>query len=156
MKHLLVVGPAPCWVSDLLRVDWRYDYDVMLINRAGLTFTGKSKWWATYHSETMVNEGWNKQRGMIFGDFPVLISDLRIKDEATILFTHDGPSGSSTLLGVMAGLWLGYEKIVIIGAPMVDDKYVQYRDGWRKQFGALRGKVSSCSGWTKEFLESIR
>jgi len=64
-------------------------------------------------------------------------------------------SGSSTLFGVMAGLALGYMRVLVAGAPLDDVAYHHYRRGWINEASSLAGRVRSLSGWTKDFLEGL-
>lgn len=72
--------------------------------------------------------------------------------------------GSSTLHGVLAGLIMGYDRIVLAGAPMdrsgyyynphwVYDYPAQFMADWeRAAKTCFRGKVTSLSGNTRELL----
>ena len=77
-----------------------------------------------------------------------------------IVYPHQAPSGSSSLLGTKAALFkLGYDKVVLIGCPMdtgnilnKNQSYSIFRKGWLHFKDSLKGKVKSMSGWTKELL----
>lgn len=69
-----------------------------------------------------------------------------------------GPSGSSSLLGVMAALDLGYRKIILCGCPLYGknqrgrDYNKQYAEGWKYRYEMIKPFCRSMSGWTLELL----
>ena len=77
-----------------------------------------------------------------------------------IVYPHENPSGSSSLLGVKAATKkLGYEKVVLIGCSMdtgnllnKKKSYSVFQKGWLYFKSDLIGKVKSMSGWTRELL----
>ena len=56
------------------------------------------------------------------------------------------------MLGIEVAIGLGYEKIIITGCPLMDQKYIQFQEGWRKRFIIIKDKVRSMSGWTRDLL----
>ena len=68
---------------------------------------------------------------------------------------YEGPSGSSSIVGCLAAIMLGYEKIILCGCPLSGNApegnpYSNFRLGWIFHYGKLKDKVRSCSGWTKD------
>lgn len=134
----------------------------MAVNRAGFKVLRPIRWWATYHPDTFYQERWDTKRKTLGGnrDFTVVSHQRNIGLERAGLSCRQfaGPSrtGSSTLLGVLFGLRLGYSSIVLAGAPLEADGYRDFHEGWRLKAAALKGRVTSLSGWTKTFLEGLQ
>ena len=82
--------------------------------------------------------------------------------EVNIVEPHTGPpevSGGSALLGVLAAIRLGYNKIVICGCPMEGPNprhkgwdYNRFQGGWEKKAEVIKPFTRSMSGWTAKFL----
>jgi hypothetical protein len=74
------------------------------------------------------------------------------------ILPHSGPSGSSALLGVLAGIKMGYEKLVLCGCPLQGknragrDYFKMFADGWKIRYNQVAPFVRSMSGWTRELL----
>ncbi len=154
MRPLVVMGTAPCLYADLDALG-RIDADFMAINRAGLDPELPVQFWATLHHRDFTDQGWLEHRKYFGGsiDFTAIFR-VRIPDFPAPVMTHRAPdlSGSSALYGVSAGLSLGYGQIVVVGAPLKDDGYISFRPGWLALRDKLIGRVTSMSGWTREFL----
>ena len=150
------MGDAPCLFDDLAAAGQAGEADFMAINRAGYKYTGRIEWWATYHALYYINWRWAEKRAEAGGntDYTV-ITHRRYRMLNSMVVPHPATSGSSTLLGVYAGLHLGYSQIVVAGAPLSDPPYEQYRRGWQKMGHLLAKRVISLSGWTKRFLEGL-
>jgi hypothetical protein len=75
-----------------------------------------------------------------------------------IVIPNVGPSGSSSLLGVWAGLELGYDRIVMCGCPLIGkntfgrDYNKQYARGWVHACNRIKPFVRSMSGWTRDLI----
>jgi hypothetical protein len=70
---------------------------------------------------------------------------------------YEGPSGSSSIVGTLAALAMGYKKIVLCGVPLTGlafegNSYEAFRPGWEYHLNKFLGKVKSTSGWTQELL----
>lgn len=72
-------------------------------------------------------------------------------------------NGSSTLYGVLAGLEMGYEEVILAGVPMEGGYYCNpfwsfdykdaFMDDWEKaKKNVFDGRVTSLSGLTRELL----
>ncbi|MDZ4241924.1 MAG: hypothetical protein U1D99_03765, partial [Candidatus Omnitrophota bacterium] len=77
----------------------------------------------------------------------------------TLIVEFEPPSGSSALHGVMAGLKLGYRKIIMVGCPLTNEpergkEYDNFQVGWRVHQERYIGRVKSMSGWTMGYLGS--
>jgi hypothetical protein len=137
----------------------RNGVDFMLIGYDSVELVSEwCKYFATYHpSEIQMS----KERRHKYGgntDFMV-ISHQQHEGLVNMILPLVGPSGSSAMLGVQAGLQKGYERIILCGCPLSGgndkgDKYESFRPGWEDQKNRkmVMGKVKSMSGWTAEFL----
>jgi hypothetical protein len=161
---MLIIGAASCGQEDIqsaieiIRHAGR-DYDVTIIgmDAAGMHVI-PCEYVATYH--------------------PAEIQDIRTRREAIggnldyRLISHEGKqpgvdiveplnpgdrSGSSSLLGTLAALKMGYGRIILCGCPLIGKNehggsYDSFRIGWTNKQKYLNDRVRSMSGWTKELL----
>lgn len=67
------------------------------------------------------------------------------------IWPYQKPSGSSALLGIQAGLGMGYEKIIVTGCPL-SGRYEEFHKGWIVQLDTIKDTVRSMSGWTRDLL----
>ena len=168
-KVALIVGCAPCWEDDLNQFKTICsEFDVFAIG-LDCPYKEEIKYFVTYHIEDI--EAYKRKRSGDYkiishtNDFIKYSRERRKKPEwantnVDIVYPHQAPSGSSSLLGTKAALFkLGYNKVVLIGCPMdtgsIENKaksYSVFRKGWLYFKSDLVGKVKSMSGWTKEFL----
>ena len=159
MPQLLVLGSAPCLEDDLALLDVSA-FDAAAVNRAGCRYAGRIGWWVTYHPSIMLDEGWAQQRARIGGndDYTLVLHEPHVDAQRQamrgVIFPGPAVTGSSTLLAVTFGLAHGYEHIVVAGAPL-QGNYTNFQAGWKRARKQLAGRVSSMSGWTKTFLESL-
>jgi hypothetical protein len=70
---------------------------------------------------------------------------------------EDGVRGSSSLMGVQAGIQLNYKKIILCGCPLTGKnsnnyEYANYQAGWLAKYEQIKNVARSMSGWTKELL----
>ena len=168
-KVALIVGCALCWEDDLNRFKTICsEFDVFAIG-LDCPYKGEIKYFATYHIEDI--EAYKEKNP---GDYKVIshTNDFIkycnernkrrkwVNATVDIVYPHEKPSGSSSLLGVKAAIKkLGYEKVVLIGCPMDvgnlesrKKSYTVFQKGWLYFKSDLVGKVKSMSGWTKELL----
>lgn len=170
-KRLLVCGSARCLWDDIRKVKVD-DFDVMVINSAGLYFPYRITHWFSGYYESL--EHLRKIRYYEFGN--------HFKPKEIILthsrFYYPGVDcvwkaeaygyGTSTLDACSVGLLMGYEQVVIAGAPL--DNTMHFYDppwligkgnddcGWEIYFSEwklwneryFQGRVKSLSGKTKE------
>lgn len=161
-KTLIIIGSAPCVQEDIIAfatsfIPWAERSDYMLIGLDSVDkYLGRAKYFTTYHpadiaaalkrrTEAGGNTDWiivsQEQNGMIDIVIPLL----------------SGPSGSSSLCGVHAGMKEGYKKIILCGCPLIgknaaNDNYEVYQQGWLAKYKEIKECVRSMSGWTREFL----
>jgi hypothetical protein len=83
-------------------------------------------------------------------DNKLIIEEYGHLIDIKMLFTP--PSGSSAMLGVRAGIELGYKKIIICGCPLNEKSYQKFQRGWTANLDAIKEYTRSMSGWTKELL----
>jgi hypothetical protein len=163
-KTLIVMGSAPCLFDDLAKVKKGLKADFMAINEAIVLYLKDIQHFATYHPTDI--SGFRYARKVLGGNMDFIVHSHKsfinpdtLKDDVNQIWPlpkvnpgyTDFLSGTSTFLGVEIGLSLGYEKIIICGAPMEGD-YEQYQEAWKRALSRLKGKVTSMSGWTKELL----
>ncbi len=150
--NLIIIGSAPGAMDDYFKANdliKNKNYDAMAIGLDSIDqFPYLFKYVATNHVE----------------DIPA----IRKKVNSTIISykQHAGVdivqplgeiSGSSSLLGALAGITLGYKKIILCGCPLEGlapegNSYEAFRPGWIAEKDRVIGKVKSMSGWTREFL----
>ena len=148
---LIIIGSAPCFGDDLLKVlnkVWGWDYMAIGLDAID-KHLGHIGFMATYHPDD-IKPAFSKREHVNGNTDYQVISHVE-KEGVDIVYPYKAPSGSSALLGVLAGIKLGYDKIILCGCPM-DGAYEQFRQGWQAHLDEYVGKVRSMSGWTKNFL----
>jgi hypothetical protein len=176
-KILIIVGSAPCISEDIGAFASIYPgrlplysfdsstptgCDVMLI---GLDAVDKCLWpaqyFATYHPSDIgpafdrrLAQGGNTDYKIIAHQ-PYL--DKTGRDLVDLIIPFEPPTGSSALLGVLAGIKMGYEKIIVCGCPLIgkndeDYDYANFRTGWTAKLDKIKSVTRSMSGWTRELL----
>ena len=110
---------------------------------------------ATYHPED-IPKGLERRKAC-GGNIDYKIVSHEEHEGIDIVVPFDPPSGSSALLGSLAGLQLGYKKIILCGCPLRNEgalgrEYQQYHKGWVAKYNFVMGRVKSMSGWTRDFL----
>lgn len=81
-------------------------------------------------------------------------------DLVNMIIPCEPPSGSSSLLGVLAGIKYGYKKIILCGCPLTgkNDKeydYAHFRAGWTAKMKEIKDVTRSMSGWTRDILGAV-
>lgn len=164
---LLVMGAGRCLWDDLLAVDhgqWRGDK--MAVNLTGAFYDRAIHHWASLHSDRYASmiERYARQRGMRPEQVPP-IHDHKPGRLARYVWGIDNLGGSSGLFAATIALCMGYAPIVLAGAPMDDSGHFydppwavttferDYVDAaWQRALPALRGRVFSMSGRTRDWL----
>ncbi len=167
-KILIITGSAPCTMDDLTKAqaiigDRPADYMAIGMDAVDLYVYPQLDYVATFHPADIPKIYEKREAAHGNTDFQIV---LHVADsEGSQKKTPGGhihvlkwwnPSGSSSLLGVQAGLEvLGYDKIIMCGCPLEGgnlkgDKYDQFRKGWEARTKEIAGKVKSMSGWTRD------
>lgn len=166
MKTLIIIGSAPCVHDDLcsficpISVNdmglLNIEFDFMAI---GLDAVDKYLWSlkyvATNHQEDI--PAIRQRRLEAHGNLDYQLISFNPGPGVDIVQPLGPVSGSSAILGALAGITLGYTKIVLCGCPLTGNApegnpYEPFRPGWIAQYLAVKGKVKSMSGWTQELL----
>jgi hypothetical protein len=164
-KILIITGSAPCVVEDieaalllfrsvplcLCAFDPMLHPDFMSI---GLSSVDKHlhhiKYMATYHPVQIPEI--KKRREAAGGNTDYLVISHEQNPGVDILEPFIPPTGSSSHLGALAAIRIGYKKIILCGCPLTDTKYKVFQEGWSAKIKQVRVYVRSMSGWTKELL----
>ena len=167
--RLLIVGGARCVWDDLAGVGFQ-DTDILCINDIVMHFPGKVKHF--FSNDSTFTPRWllSRRRNLRKAYGPVEYVHTCNKG-AEYNWPWDG-QGTSALGAVFSGLAMGYDKIILCGVPL-DDTGNYFDPPWVKSdfmnnigltgstsikcWGkAMRevfnGKVTSCSGRTRELL----
>lgn len=166
MRYLLIIGSAPCVENDYNTICSFIDennMDYLLVGLSSIKKWDKRvDYVATYHPKDLKDI--RKKRKEINGniDYKIICHEIdkTVNEKIDIRIPYRPPSGSSALLGVLAGITLGYEKIILCGCPLEGENsknasYKQFQKGWVKYTDQkIFEKVKSMSGWTAEFLGS--
>ena len=146
---LIIIGSAPCLEDDLSKIPEGI-WDYMAIGLDAINkHPGRIKYMATYHPLD-IKEALSR-RAKAGGNTDYKVISHQPGENIDIVYLYKAPSGSSALLGILAGIRLGYDKIILCGCPM-DGAYEQFRQGWQAHLDEYVGKVRSMSGWTRDFL----
>lgn len=163
---LIIIGSAPCAQEDVTaalslrdasQAAWQsFDFMAIGLDAVGL-FSLPLKYVATNHPEDIPDI--RKRREMINANLDYQIISYREHKGVDIVQHVGSISGSSALLGALAGITLGYKKIILCGCPLTGpavtpkcNPYEIFRPGWEAEKEKVMGKVKSMSGWTKDFL----
>lgn len=173
-KILIIIGSAPCVVNDVYQaarlISSAVDDSILHYMAIGLNTMDIPTWsiqyFATYHPVDIEIAKIRREAAGGNIDYKV-ISHIReeedgdgrmIKYDVDMIIPLENPSGSSSLLGVLAGIQLGYEKIIVCGCPLIGNSsdtgydYAKFQKGWTHKFREIKHKTRSMSGWTKELL----
>jgi hypothetical protein len=167
-KILIIIGSAPCVTEDIASLLCAMNLDpcscsYMLI---GLDAVEKhpahAEYFATYHPSDIGPAFGRRKAAGANTDYMIIAHQPHIdastgRDLVDLIIPFEPPTGSSALLGVLAGIKLGYEKIIVCGCPLMgkNDKqydYANFRAGWTAKLAMIKDKTRSMSGWTKELL----
>ena len=159
MNILVIVGAAPCIAEDLAVLvavqESKYvltrSYDYMLIGMDSVDkYLGEVKYFATYHPAD-IPESLNRRKEA-GGNCDFRTISHIASEGVEIIHSYQAPSGSSTLLGVLAAIKMGYQRIILAGCPLEDEKYKNFQQGWQAHLDEYVSRVRSLSGWTRLFL----
>jgi hypothetical protein len=159
---LFVIGSAPCCKEDLDRLkamfpeDQKVSADLMAI---GLDVFKNPAPWAYVASGEIGDITFIQEYKKLHGQRGCkVISYEPFPGVDIVLNRIFWEGGSSALLGCLAGIRRGYEKIVLIGCPMQGANpnhpgadYSMFQAKWIEEKGQL-SKVRSMSGFTMELL----
>lgn len=172
-KILIIIGAAPCVADDMydavklvMNRDSRNIWECISFMAIGLDAVDKYPWsldyFATYHPSEIEEATERRAKAGGNTDYMVISHQQHAQKDTGrglvgLILPCEPPSGSSALLGVLAGIKLGYEKIIVCGCPLTgtNDKgydYAHFRVGWEVKLNEIKDKTRSMSGWTKELL----
>lgn len=146
-KILVVCGAGKNWQEQLESISG--EYDLMLVNQAGISWPSKFKFWSSW------TPNYFKEHEYIREEYGFDCSYVKVSQfpqegclEVPVLLS----GGGSGLYSVLAGLKLGYKKIIVIGINLLSNENSGYQRGWEKSFNDLDGKVKAMSGFPKKLL----
>ena len=163
-KILLITGSAPCVIDDIavalliaVKANCSHrDIDYMAIGLSSVVKHARHiKYMATYHPAEIPEI--KKRRGAAGGNIDYMVISHEKKPGVDVFEPFIPPTGSSSHLGALAAVRMGYKKIILCGCPLEgntsngNDAKV-FRDGWTAKIDIVKDKVRSMSGWTKELL----
>jgi hypothetical protein len=153
---LIIVASAPCARDDITSLPATFSFDWLAVGVDAVPLIdGEMSYVATYHPEDIpVIRDVRKTMG---GNLDYRLVCHVPKEGVDIVIPFEAPSGSSALLGVLAGLRDDYHKMILCGCPLEGqspqkNNYADFRKGWEAKFDMVREVVRSMSGWTKNLL----
>jgi len=155
MNNILLIGRSPEWLSDFEKASKLFEeYSVMAIG-GNCLYEDYIDFLATYHERDILLYQPKRRLKKLNTDYKVIHHEKR--ENVDIIIPYKPPSGSSALLGSLASIKLGYDKIVLCGCPLEGknekkSSYSIFWKGWKANFEEVKDKVRSMSGWTKELL----
>lgn len=161
MNRLIITGSHRTTLDEIHMIPDYREYDFMAIGLDAVhLYPWNIKYVATYHPEDIPLI---KERRKPIGNTDYLLIchvnevDGKKVEGVDIVTPYEPPSGSSALLGALTAIRMGYEKIILCGCPLIgsngaNQTYEGFCEGFIRKKEALKGKVKSMSGWTKEFL----
>ena len=169
-KALIIIGSAPCVLDDIeaaLSLLQPFAFrlsphalppDFMAIGLSAVDkYHRPIKYMATYHPAEIPEI--KKRREAAGGNTDYLVISHERKPGVDILEPFEPPTGSSSHLGALAAIRLGYKKIILCGCPMTGHSpthsgcdYEIFRLGWTAKLAKVQPFTRSVSGWTRELL----
>lgn len=156
----LVIGGASCAWDDLRALGSWGDVRIA-VNDMASVYPHRIDHIATLHAEKLIR--WTAERERRGGNMD-FVTWGRPEKPGTDRTLAGWTSGSSGLFAVGVALELGAEQVVLAGVPMDPQphffneaewpEFRLYRKAWERRADALRGRVFSMSGWTRELLGS--
>ncbi len=159
MTTALILAGAECvWKDAEAAIALMGEPDaICAVNDMIYLWPGRLDYAATLHVEKLAQ--WVKKRP---GNKNFRVWSNHAKTGLVHRARRDG-GGSSSLFAVFAMLDEGFDRIVVAGAPMVPtaghvvrkqswQSAHGYRKGWIEHHAAIKNRVRSMSGWTKERL----
>ena len=164
-RILIVVGAAPGALEDVNTFLARRvengapkdaGVDFMIIGMDAAFFPTPVKYLATYHPSDIEEAHKRREAAGLNTDYTI-IAHQQYKDKVSLIIPCQSPSGSSALLGVLAGIKYGYRKIIVCGCPLIGvnakgNKYESFQKGWTAKINEIKNVTRSMSGWTMELL----
>jgi len=152
-QNLIVMGIAPCLEGDLEQLFRLAGPDAFDFMAVGLDcaerYLGRIEHAVSYHPDEF--GAFRKRREAAGGNLDYRTHAHKHAQGVDHIWPYEAPSGSSAMLGVEAGLGLGYGRIVVAGVPL-DTRYHGYRGGWDRRIEKLRDRVRGMSGYPRELL----
>ncbi len=173
LKFLIIAGSAPCVNADLAAIPEHNRFDFMLIGCNSPAILNIRR--LDYHVSHEDDFAPVRERRLLNG-LNVYYKAISNQHHPTVDVCYPdmtGPtcyqcrprpmsndpanlhyySGSSAMLGLKVGLRLGYQKIILAGVPLNEDRYAHFQVGWRWIADLLKCcPVRSMSGYTRELL----
>jgi hypothetical protein len=156
VNRLIIIGSAPDVLIDIAGVPRALSYDFMAIGLDAVDkYRGPILYCATYHPVEIPEI--LKRREQAGGNLDYKIISMETRPGVDIVEPFRPPSGSSSLLGTLAAIRMGYRRIILCGCPLTGKNaaggtYETFRNGWEARANEFAGRVRSMSGWTREFL----
>jgi len=158
-KYLLITGAAPCVLKDIEdAILMCPSPDYMAIGLSAVDkYSMPIKYMATYHPAEIPLI--KKRREAINGNTDYIVISHENKPGVDVVEPFIPPSGSSSHLGALYAIRIGYKKIILCGCPLTGASltrsgaaYETFRTGWTAKLDKVKPFVRSMSGWTKELL----
>jgi len=157
MNPIALIGRADCWKQDLCEFKKLTDvFDVMTIG-LDCPYAGDIQYFVTYHYKDIPE--YIARRKSVEANIDFLVIGHKNRLGVDIVQPHKEPSGSSSMMGAIAAINLGYKKIILCGCPLEGMgvnglSYNQFQKGWIARLREVEDYVRSMSGWTQKFLGS--
>lgn len=176
MQTLIIIGSAPCIGEDLAALEQLMigraghdesdhpacleECDYMLIGLDSVDkYLGPVQYLCTFHPDDI--PACLQRRSAAGGNTDYQVIAHKACEEhhpdikypgVDIIHPYEPPTGSSSLLGVLAAVKFGYQRIILAGCPLDVIPYITFQRGWEAHLDRYVGKVRSLSGWTRNFL----
>ncbi len=156
-RILVIVGSAPCAKEDLAALPVPLAAcDVCLVGLDAVDISlGRADYLATYHPAEI--PACTERRAAAGGNTDWTVVSHVARPDVDLVIPATRVTGSSSLLAVLAGVTLGYPRMILCGCPLEGANaqgypYEKFRRGWQEHLDMYVGKVRSMSGWTRAFL----
>jgi len=165
---LLILGTGRCLKDDLSKCNEPV-VDVATVNDAAMYYPGYTKHIFAIHSEMIPHiKAMRAVRKYSSNSFTHTLYMPNRNHFSDFAWDINPFGGTSAMLAVLAGLYMGYDHVILAGVPMdnsghfwdiAEDEVMVGLDGenirnfWKMMNDEVfNGRVKSLSGWTRELL----
>lgn len=158
-QRLIVMGSAPCLEADLAAIANMQADDAKLEDRFDLVavgldcsdrYLGRIEHAVSYHPKEF-NE-FRIRREKAGGNLDYETHTHCMPELGHRVWPYFAPSGSSAMLGIEAGIGLGYRKIIVAGVLLLEGSYARFQRGWECRLENIKDHVRAMSGFPKDLL----
>jgi hypothetical protein len=154
--RLVVMGSALCLEADLIRLlgespDAHEAWDFLAVGLdCADRYLGRIEHAVSYHPKEFAQ--FRERREKAGGNLDYVTHSHSAVTGVDRVWPYFSPSGSSAMLGVEAGIGMGYRKIVVAGVLLEEKEYRRFQEGWKVRFDRIKDFTRAMGGYPLELL----